>query len=64
MADPVNYVELEELFNEMAKTPQDCSHGNSEVSEMEGRSFRFYCPGCGRVGFAVEDAARRLGWIE
>ena len=64
MADtPINYADLEALYNYANAQTGVCDHTKAEVTKDSG-AYVFSCPDCGRFGVAAEDAARKLGWIE
>lgn len=61
--EPIDYDELQRLWN-AADRHVNCENHKDAVSVDEYGVFHISCRSCGRFGFADEDGARSLGWIE
>lgn len=68
MSEPVthklDYSELERLYTEAFTCTPRCSHADSELTADEQGCYTMHCNSCGVHGYANEESARRLGWIE
>ena len=63
VTEPIDYAELERMYNETMTTHKACTHYGLAVTTDDNGMFRAYCDKCGMLGFSNKDAAQRLGWI-
>ena len=68
MSEPVtpkiDYAELERVYREASERQPRCGHADATLTVDEIDCYTMHCNSCGVHGYANEEGARGLGWIE